>query len=98
MAEITYIVKTFSQNNEMNLHSINKAELSTTSLDEAYAMYNKEVETLNATYVTLDSLPYSPSDAECANAVVCELMMMTDCDGDIVSDTLEISDYYFEKY
>jgi hypothetical protein len=88
-----YVVRTSSANNEMNLHSINKKEFSTNSLEEAVAMFKEEVKILREYYVTADAFDYSPSDAEYANAVVCEIVQVAD--GDI--DVIESSDYFFEK-
>lgn len=88
-----FVVKTASSNNYMNLHSSNEKEFSTTSFQEAIAVFNKEVEVLNDYYVTADSLPYSPSDKEYANAVVCEIFKIAE--GEI--ESIESSPYFFEK-
>lgn len=88
-----FVVKTASANNEMNLHYSNEKEFSTTSFQEAIAVFNKEVEVLNDYYVTADSLPYSPSDKEYANAVVCEIFKIAE--GEI--ESIKSSTYFFEK-
>lgn len=88
-----YVVKTSSANNEMNLHSTNEKELYTSSLDEALAMFSKEIEVLGEYYTTEDALSYSPSEREYANAIICEIFKISDGE----AEAIKTSDYFFEK-
>ena len=94
-----YSVKTQSSVNEMLLHSTMQREFITNDLEEARAVFSKEVEALEAQYVNVNNLSYSPSDYEASHAVYCEIIeLVFDEDGeveDIVS--VETSDAYYER-
>lgn len=94
-----YSVKTQSSVNEMLLHSTMQREFATNDLAEAKAAFSKEVKALEAQYINMSKLDYTPSDYEASHAIYCEIVeLVCDEDGeveDIIS--IECSDNYYER-
>lgn len=91
----TYFVKTQTSVNEHLLHSTMQKEFSTTDINEAYAMFSKEVERLHKEYKTMEELEYCPSDNEQNHAVYCSIIAIDSEDTDEV-EFIEDSEYFYE--
>lgn len=98
-----YIVRTFTYLEECQLFSIDKpqsvSQFETTSLEEAKAMYQREVDYLEKHYTRDNLLDYSPTDREYNDAIFCEILLpVLDSDGDVTDiESVELSRGYFEK-
>lgn len=94
-----YLVKTQSFVNEMLLHSTMEREFSTENIDEARAAFAKEVQVLEATYITADKFEYQPNDQEAQHAIFCEIIEVVYNDDGEVEDILSVekSDLYYER-
>lgn len=99
----SYTVRTFTYANECWLLSTERpcrlSTLETTSLDEAKAMYQQEVDYLEKYYTRDNLLSYSPTDREYDHALFCEIIStVIDSDGDEIDlESIELSRGYFEK-
>lgn len=91
----TYYITTQTPVNQCLVHSIMKPEYATPDEADARRAFNKEVETLRATYKASDDLPYSPTDRDFNNAVYCSLFAIDDEDPDEV-EYIDDSEYFFE--
>lgn len=91
----TYFVTTQTGVNKCLLHSLMKAEYSTTDLADAQRVFDAEVEELRRTYKTADEFEYCPNDDETNHAYYCSITAIDDEDPDNV-EFLQDSDYFYE--
>lgn len=97
----TFFVKTGSDLSEMLLHSTLQGEAKTTNLDEANAIFEKEVVELEKAYINENNLSYCPTDEESTRGIYCEIVAFeVEEDGAFDPagiESVRLSDRYYQK-